>query len=275
MKSSKYCNIKNLFFILFIVSILLFSYSFFIERFLIKIEKTEINANFDLNIALISDLHLGKWKGEDFLLKVVKEINNLDIEAVFIAGDFTYNITNTDSFDKIFEPLKYLQVPVYAVLGNHDEEKPGPPLSKELKKTLRKYNVKIIENSVIKLKNKISLIGLGDRWAKNDDLKVLENINNKDLEKSIILTHNPDTVLNYNHINSDKFITLTGHTHGGQIRIPFIYKFVIPCIGDFDKGMHETKNGRVFISSGLGEVGLPLRFFNPPQVDLLIFRNNN
>lgn len=264
---------KKIFIILIIFSILLFCYSFFIERFLIKIEKTEINANFNLKIALMSDLHLGKWKGEDFLLKVVNEINKLDTEAVFIAGDFTYNIENTDSFKSLFKPLADLKVPVYAVLGNHDEEKPGPPLSKELKKVLTKYNVEIIENKIVNLKDNISLIGLGDMWAENDDLKVLEKIENKDFSRSIILTHNPDTTLKYDHVQSDKFITLTGHTHGGQIRIPFVYKFVIPCIGDFDKGMHETDNGIVFVSSGLGEVGLPLRLFNPPQIDLLVFKN--
>jgi len=63
-----------------------------------------------------------------------------------------------------------------------------------------------------------------------------------------------------------RFLTLAGHTHGGQIRIPYLYKKVIPVRGDvlWDQGLYSFKNEKVFVTSGIGEIGLPMRFLIPP-----------
>ena len=81
------------------------------------------------------------------------------------------------------------------------------------------------------------------------------------------MAHNPDTALEYE--NSIPDITICGHTHGGQIRIPFLYKQTIPCEGNFDQGLYETKYGKVFVTAGLGEVGLPMRLGIPPTIEIL------
>ena len=121
-------------------------------------------------------------------------------------------------------------------------------------------------NSGTKIPNtEINILGLGDNWAKEDDLSQLENY--KEEDKLIVIAHNPDSTLNYTNNIPD--LTVSGHTHGGQIRLPWIYKFVIPCEGPFDQGLYQTEKGQVFVTSGLGEVGLPMRFLIPPVIDIL------
>ncbi len=148
----KKLHFKKIFLTLFILGILTITYSFFIERNLITVNEFEIKSTFEGKIIVISDLHLGKWKDEKFLKKIVDKINteikNKNIEHVFIAGDFTYHPKDISEkgLDTLFSPLAQISAPVYSVLGNHDEEKPGPKLAEVLKKVLEKNNVKIIEN---------------------------------------------------------------------------------------------------------------------------------
>ena len=88
---------------------------------------------------LIADMHLGIYKDERYLYRVVDQINQLkDIDAVMIAGDFTYEPTDisVDAFEQLFRPLSYIDVPVLAVLGNHDVEAPGQLMRQELVQAL-------------------------------------------------------------------------------------------------------------------------------------------
>ena len=107
---------------------------------------------------------------------------------------------------------------------------------------------------------------MGSHWFKDDKVELLDQFKEKD--KIVILTHNPDTVYS---IKRNNFILLSGHTHGGQIRIPYIYKKLIPVSGEiiWDQGLYKYKNGQVFVSSGIGEIGLPMRFLIPPTIDII------
>lgn len=253
--------------ILLYVMTLTFIYARFVERYLIVVHQTTIETGFEGRIILIADMHLGLYKSPSFLERVVAEINaQKNINAVLIAGDFTYIPPN--DLEQLLIPLKKVKAPVYAVLGNHDSEHPGPPIEKKLQATLELNGVNFLSNEAKTIPNtSIKVLGLGDNWAQEDDISKIEDFNIED--NLIVLTHNPDTTLAYQNAIPD--ISLAGHTHGGQIRIPFIYKYAIPCTGDFDQGLYQTPTGKVFVTSGLGEVGLPIRFLIPPVIDILEF----
>jgi predicted MPP superfamily phosphohydrolase len=89
-----------------------------------------------------------------------------------------------------------------------------------------------------------------------------------------VLAHNPDSAIALP--SRQVALVLTGHTHGGQIRLPRVYKRVIPSQYGFDRGeqLLQTPQGpvRVFTTVGTGEIGLPLRLFNPPTIDVLELR---
>lgn len=253
---------------LFILS-LLFVWARFAERQIILVENTEIEIGFKSKIVLIADLHLGVYKNRNFLERVVEKINLQNPDYVFIAGDFMYR-PNIEKLDDLFKPLEKIKAPLYGVIGNHDHKNIRGQIEKniiiknKLIETLEKYNVQILENEAINLGDFI-LLGLNDRWEYNDKVSMLKDFSEED--KIIVLTHNPDTTTSYQNNNAD--LTLCGHTHGGQIRIPWIYKFVIPTEGNFDTGLSKEEKTKLFITSGLGEVNLPLRFLNPPTIDVL------
>lgn len=260
-----YWFIKKRWIVLIILS-LLFIYARFIEPKLLFVNHYKVEVGFKAKYALIADIHLGIYNNASILERTVENINNEDVDAVLIAGDFTYE-PQFDDMKNLFASLVKLKVPVYAVLGNHDCERPGPAIRDDLEKVLTQLGVHVITNKAIKL-NDITIVGLGSRWAREDEVSLLDNYDKDD--KLVVLTHNPDTALDFepNHYPD---LTLAGHTHGGQIRIPYLYKKVIPVRGNvlWDQGVYTYKNGKVFVTSGIGEIGLPIRFLIPPVIDVL------
>jgi predicted MPP superfamily phosphohydrolase len=243
----------------------LFYYARFVEPYTITVQNISIQTGFEARLAVISDLHLGVYKDEKFLAQVVDQVNKLsNIDAVLIPGDLTYD-PPTD-FDNLFAPLKNIKFPTYAVLGNHDTGKPGPAIAEQLRQTLEKNGVQVIENSSVKLADKnITLLGLGELWSDQADVSLIEQFKPED--NLVVMAHNPDVISTYHSAIPD--ITVAGHTHGGQIRLPYIYKMLIPCAGNFDQGLYSTANGQVYVSSGLGETAIPMRLFIPPTIDIL------
>ena len=251
---------------LFILLSLLFIYARFIEPKLLFVNHYKIHTGFKAKYALIADMHLGIYNNASIMERTVAKINKENVDAVLIAGDFTYEPQFYD-MKKLFTSLSHLNVPVYAVLGNHDCQRPGPDIRDELEKVLTTLGGDVITNKAIKL-NGVTILGLGSLWARDDEIDLLDKYTKED--NLVVLTHNPDTTLDYmpNH-NPD--LTLAGHTHGGQIRIPYLYKKVIPVRGDvlWDQGLYSFKNEKVFVTSGIGEIGLPMRFLIPPTIDIL------
>jgi len=214
------------------------------------------------NFALISDLHLGQYKGSTHFKRVVEKLNELNPNFVLIAGDFVYSIDPKEIDDK-FAPFADLNMPVYAVLGNHDMAPAGELLDSSLSEILSEYRVTWIDNISV-IQDDVQILGVGELWNDEADLSVFEEVE-EDLT-NLVVVHNPDAAYLFPEKSVD--LVLAGHTHGGQIRIPYIYKWVVPTKYDWGKaqGSYEILGNSLFITSGLGEIGLPLRLFNPPEI---------
>jgi len=260
-----YWFLKKRWVILILLSVL-FIYARFVEPQLLFVNHYKIKTGFKAKYALIADIHLGIYNNEHILERTVEKINNENVDALLIAGDLSYEPQFSD-MKKLFASLAKVKIPIYAVLGNHDCQRPGPDIRAELEEILTSLGVHVITNKAVIL-NGITILGLGSRWAKDDEVSLLDKYTKDD--NILVLTHNPDTTLDYmpNHYPD---LTVAGHTHGGQIRIPYIYKKMIPVRGDmlWDQGLYEFKGTKVFITSGIGEIGLPLRFLIPPVIDVL------
>jgi len=245
---------------------ILFIYARFIEPQLLFVNHYKINTGFKAKYALIADIHLGIYNNASILERTVEKINAEDVDAVLIAGDFTYE-PQFYNMRKLFDSLRKVNVPVYAVLGNHDCQQPGPDIRDELEEILTSLGIHVITNKATKL-NGVTILGLGSHWAKDDKVSLLDKYTKED--NVIVLTHNPDTTLDFMP-NYYPDLTLAGHTHGGQIRIPYLYKKIIPVRGDvlWNQGLYTFKDKKVFVTSGLGEIGLPMRFLIPPVIDIL------
>jgi len=248
-----------------LVGTLFFIYARYIERYWIQVNHIELERGWGSRVALIADQHLGVYKGGEYMTRVVEKINALDdIDFVVIAGDFTYWPVD---LEREHNALKDLRVPVYAVLGNHDVQQSGHiTYEKELQKLLASLNVQVLHNDIV-VESGVSIYGLGNHWSHTDDVTLLERVTPD--EKVLVLTHNPDTTdQEYPNVDLSNSVTMTGHTHCGQVRIPWLYKHAIPTDGDFpDRGPYDLgRKGTLLITCGLGEVGIPLRLFNRPEI---------
>lgn len=251
--------------VLVVMLALLFIDARFVEPQLVVQRHTDLNLGFQARVAVISDYHLGIYKRSAFLDRVVDELNAMELDAVLIAGDHLYEPERPA--EELLAPLARLRHRTLSVPGNHDEQRPGPPVQAALRAALIQHGVTPVEYTHAVLE-KFTVVGLGDRYAQRDDLAPLRAApRNKPV---IVLVHNPDSVMALKP--GDAALSVSGHTHGGQIRIPWLYRRVIPCEHPFDRGLHGFAPVPAFVTSGLGEIGLPMRFLNPPVIDILEIR---
>jgi uncharacterized protein len=241
------------------------------ERFDLKVQTQQVNLGFKAKVALFSDIHIGRFKDKAWVEKVINETNKIEnLDAIVVAGDWTYwpKDISKEGFMNDFAALRNSRYPIYAVMGNHDIEKPGPRLRTELESALVELGVKIIDDKFVDFPT-WRLVGVEDLWS-DQYVGLVENNLSKN-KPNIALTHQPDVVRDYDKLTKKPDLTLTGHTHCGQVRIPFLYKLALPTIDSYyDKGWYDVReNAKLFISCGVGEVGLPIRLFNPPVVDVL------
>ncbi len=253
-----------------LAALLLFAWARFVEPQMIRVRETVLaDTGARASIALVSDIHLGVYKGTGYLERLVDRLDTLPVDTVLLAGDLSYEPGDA-SLATLFAPLARLRVPVYAVLGNHDQQAPGPDIDAELRAALAGLGVQVIEGRFADDIAGIRWAGLGDRWAGKDDPGFLAGSADP-ARPTVVLAHNPDSAIGLSP--ADVRLVLAGHTHGGQLRIPMLYRKVIPSEMGFDRGESwlPTPQGpvRVFVTAGVGEVGLPMRLFNPPTIDVL------
>lgn len=243
----------------------------------------------EVRIAVFSDMHEGLFGNAMPISKIVRRVNAHDPEFVLVPGDFIYFLDPSQNA-QTFEALSRIDAPVFAVLGNHDLGLPGPDLSKGLQEDLPDLDVTLIDDKarrVFAASGEFELVGLSDDWAERQKLSLLEGMPQT---PRILLTHNPASVRDF---STDMHVDLLigGHTHGGQIYLPFLTcKVTGMCgkrryglsrahesyprrFGHKDSSKHQAETGLadilIFTTSGTGMVGLPMRFRVPPRVDIL------
>ncbi len=224
----------------------------------------------DFRFALFSDHHLGVYNDHHLLERAFKKDNWTErVDFVVIAGDWVYGITEKE-IETFYEPFGKLDIPVYAVLGNHDFAPAGELDTQEgqkLMETLQDLGVIFIDNHIENFEKNgksMQIAGLGELWNDQANIEILKELD--PTLPSITIVHNPDAaaLIQKNATN----LVLAGHTHGGQIRIPFIYKHLIPTELDFDdgQGWFNLNSNPLYITSGLGEMGVPMRLGVPPEI---------
>jgi len=154
-------------------------------------------------------------------------------------------------------------------LGNHDVGLKGEiNVKEELTEELSKY-VKLLNNQTEKVEIKgkqINLIGLSDFLEGKIDFSLLEGLNQD--EFNLVLEHNPDVVYSF-PLNTNVNLVVSGHTHGGQVCLPYLYKVFLPSQFGLERGFYMINGLKVFITSGAGVAGLPFRFLMSPEIVIL------
>jgi len=218
-----------------------------------------------VRIALVSDIHWGLYGRDHQLRRLVARLNELGVDAVFIAGDWTYE-PRRDLAGGL-APLADLRMPSFAVLGNHDTEAPGPPLAAALRGALERNGVRVVEGRRLDWKG-WEIVGLEDLWGGSPRRQARELLAGPHPAR-LVLAHQPDT---FEMVPAgSSFIGLAGHTHGGQIQLPWLTGKLLRSTtrNPWWDGLYDTAGGRVFVTPGIGMIGLPMRLGVPPTIDVI------
>ena len=233
----------------------------------------EVDAQFgNLKVALISDLHVGSpWIDLKKLHDVVAKTNAVKPDLILLAGDFVAESVIGGHFldaESIAAELGNLSAPLgtFAVLGNHDWVYDG----KRVTTALTSVGIHVIENGAVRINRDgkhIWLLGIADAWTRKPDFsKALADVT--DDAPVMAFTHNPDIFPN---APQRVLLMLAGHTHGGQVNLPFVGRLVVPSKYNQRYAIgHVVENGRhLYVSPGVGTSVFPVRFRVPPEITVL------
>jgi predicted MPP superfamily phosphohydrolase len=252
------------------VSMLILAFSYMLSGFINGLKEpivNEVSIKIDglkekLHIVQISDVHIGKSLGKDFLDAIVEKINKLDADIVVITGDLV-DLHVSAIGDKL-DSLKDIKSKfgVYFVSGNH-EYFHGV---KEISEHLRSLHVRVLENESVRINDTINLAGITDLIGrrmgllKPDLKKALLHVN-KELP-TVLLSHQPKFTKELKDEPID--LILSGHTHGGQI---FPFGLLVLLDQPYLRGLYQhSKKTQIFVSSGAGYWGPPVRVISPSEI---------
>lgn len=233
-------------------------------------------------IAQISDIHMDEFTEAFFVRDAVDRINRLNPDAVVITGDFVtcefaptkFAVGAAWQCAGLLDRLNCRQR--YAVLGNHDLMIDPTQVSE----ALAAHGITVLRNSHAPLERaagRIWLAGLDDpvQGAPLPDVAVPESIRNLPHEPIVLMCHAPDYVdrLLLHPSSSSVALMLCGHTHGGQIRLPWIGPLALPTMGQkYVAGWFRLGQMQLYVNRGIGTVGVPFRLNCPPEISLLTLR---
>lgn len=228
----------------------------------------DLPARFEgFRIAQLSDVHHGRLVSLDEVRRVVGLANAARPDMVALTGDYTTSLRKY--VEPCAEVLGELRAPegVWAVLGNHDHKTDGPLTRQALGR--RGINVLTNENTELRRgDDSLRLAGVDDwGWGKADFERTMRGVDTR--RPSILLAHEP-MALDVPQTRGVSLI-LSGHTHGGQIRLPvvgapaaYLWKHL-----KYLRGMYESEGTQLFVSRGTGVIGVPIRVGARPEVALL------
>ncbi|WP_339285820.1 metallophosphoesterase [Oceanobacillus sp. FSL K6-3682] len=270
---------KWIIFIVLLLAMLLVTIKIYFDTATFKINKEQFQSDkleegTELKILQITDVHSHVFGAENSA--VLEKVKELDADIIVLTGDLIDRKTeNLEIAYQLAEELVRINPDTYFVTGNHEHEN----LEKEaflagLKDrgiiTLSNENTQFEKNGQL-----FNIVGVSDVSTEHEDMTLA--FADLDTDKyTILLSHAPIVVQKYPDVDAD--IVLSGHTHGGQVRLPFIGALVAPDEGllpELQKGIYPLGDERyLYIDSGLGTSALPIRFLNQSQISLITIQSD-
>lgn len=248
-------------------------------------------------VALITDWQIGMWLGNTpTIRRTVEKLIEERPALVLIAGDFVYHAGKDSSPEineaiEIVRPLIKAGIPTYAVLGNHDygmDAKNAPvdvQLATKVHEALVAVGVQMLNNEAVKLvlpRNRnqtltrtggglpLYLVGIGDHWA-NKDKPTFAVAQVPRGAARLVFMHNPDSFKPLP--SSTAPLAMAAHTHGGQVRIPFLPEWSWMTFAKEDEvhadawisGYGQPGN-KLYVNRGIGFSIIPIRINCPPEI---------
>jgi uncharacterized protein len=225
-----------------------------------------------IRIIQISDLHLDEFTEPFFIERVIRHVNQLAADVVLITGDFV-TLGGSTFFDaghaihRSAEMVSAINCPLrYAILGNHDVGVSAPRVIQALKAN----GIPVLVNQHLPIErgsDRIWLCGVDDPGTSRPDLDLA--IPTHPDGPVILMAHEPDYADYVLRHPKGKLVDLmlSGHTHGGQVRLPFGGPLVLPPMGKiYAEGLFQLNQMQLYVNRGIGTVGVPFRLNCPAEI---------
>ena len=224
-----------------------------------------------LRVVVIADLHGGApFIDEAKIEKVVTLANAAKPDLVLLTGDYVISGVRGGHFmpiETIAGKMRALSAPlgVYAVLGNHDRSSDA----RRIEAAFSEVGIHVLENQAVKLKHggTFYLAGLSDWYTGPRDIKGM-TAQLPAGAHALCFTHSPDI---FPLLPRTCALTIAGHTHGGQVFLPFFGRPIVPSLYGqrYAAGLVHENGKYLFVSTGIGTSNIPVRFGVPPEVSVL------
>jgi predicted MPP superfamily phosphohydrolase len=221
-------------------------------------------------LAQVSDLHVGPHVDADYLAGALRKVSSLSPDIVAVTGDFMSlgNAARLDEVARVMENLTPPPLGCFAALGNHDygEQWRDADLAERLSHRLTNGGVRVLRNEAADVSG-LTLVGLDDLWSPNFRPEaVLAGVRAD--APAVVLCHNPDAADRPVWSKFRGWI-LSGHTHGGQCKPPFLPPPLLPVANRrYTSGAFDLGGGRrMYINRGLGHL-TKVRFNCRPEITL-------
>jgi predicted MPP superfamily phosphohydrolase len=221
-----------------------------------------------LRVALVSDLHAGApHVGEERIERLVGAVNAQRPDLVLLLGDYIdpeVRLGSPVAPAAVASRLGALRAPlgVVAVLGNHDWRNDGPGV----RAALERVEISVLENDAVRA-GEAWIAGAADARHRRPDLeRALRDVPAG--APVILISHDPDL---FPRVPERVALTVSGHLHGGQVGVPLMRRPFIPSrFGERYARGHVVEDGRhLYVTSGFGTTGWPVRLLAPPEVVIL------
>jgi predicted MPP superfamily phosphohydrolase len=250
-----------------------YSYGAALERHQLKVERHELKlalgerAPRSFRAVSLTDFHFDPLYEEDFVLESVRQANALKPDIVLLTGDYISNTSSRiNDFARIIGGLE-ASTGVYACLGNHDHWDSRTRVAG----ALNHQHISVLQNHHTRVSCKegeLVIAGLQSAWAGKPSWDMASNGVRTD-ERAIVLMHEPDFA---DHLAVDPRVAfqVSGHTHGGQVRVPGWGALILPKWGKkYQAGFYDVgarKTLKLYVNRGTGTIEHHVRFFCPPEI---------
>lgn len=259
-------------------------YSTLVEPGLFSVETVRLQLNrlsrafAGMRLVQISDIHMGGWMNRERFQHVADLVTAEKPDALLITGDFLLGHNLTEATEQALVDLTEIlsalaaSIPSFAVLGNHDYWVGVDAV----RMILAESGVTELTNKVFTLwrgSDCLHLCGVDDIWE--GDVRLEEVIAQlDDHSAAILMAHEPDYA--DTSAAAGKFdLQLSGHTHGGQIAIPFLGPPILPYLGrKYHTGLYKVGDMFQYTNRGVGMARLPLRFNCRPEITVFVLNEN-
>jgi uncharacterized protein len=222
-----------------------------------------------LKIVHLTDIHHSIFTPLEEVERVVHLANRLEPDVIALTGDYvTFSPAYIEPAARALGKLRARRG-VFAVLGNHDFQVDPDAVTH----ALRDHHIRVLRNAhhPIRIDNKtLWMVGVDDLWSNSDDLAgALRSIPLRD--PKILLCHNPLGI--WEASSHDIDLVLSGHTHGGQVRLPGFRSWYRSKLGErFVEGWNQLHRTQIYVSRGIGKVVVPIRVACPAEIAVLRLR---